>query len=447
MISEYILRNPPFKFCHAPTIASTAHGLLVSWFAGNREGHKNTTIWISSYKDGTWSEAKEIISGRQVSGRSFACWNPVLHTKGNGEILLFYKTGVSPSKWQGALMVSNDDGESWSNPKHLPPGIYGPTKNKLLELDNDILLCPSSDEQFDNWSIQFESFQHQKWRVSTVPNPQSLSCIQPTLLRHKNNVIQALCRTENRAIAETWSYDNGNTWSNLTATQLPNPNSAIDAVSLSVDKHLLVYNNTDTGRSSLTVAMSRDGKRWYNIYCLENGIGEFSYPSIINEGNTIHMVYSCNRENIKYVSIDLNSFDYRNLFVYPTIDAASSVLRKLQIAPNTRFDEHDQDFEYTSCRVEEIDLYFDLYLKPDTTLEEKHLLGCYMIETLNDYVSIKNKQHPLQDQIFNLLHRDIYLHVNELEYRLDSEDSNEEHWWPIKKYLLAWRKENFDLNF
>ena len=48
----------------------------------------------------------------------------------------------------------------------------------------------------------------------------------------------------------------------MTLTDLPNPNSGTDAVTLLDGRHLLVYNPTAKGRTPLTVAISADGKAW-----------------------------------------------------------------------------------------------------------------------------------------------------------------------------------------
>jgi len=125
---------------------------------------------------------------------------------------------------------------------------------------------------------------------------------------------------------------------------------------------------------------------------------------------------------------------------YPDPDAAFSVLEKIGVDPNSR-DLHCQDFEYTTGKMEELDKYLEVYKRTDTTVYEKRLLGCYFMEGLNDYVSVNDVNHPLQNQIFEILHRDFDLHHRELEYRVETDDPNEDHWWPIRKYVIAWRAE------
>ncbi len=124
---------------------------------------------------------------------------------------------------------------------------------------------------------------------------------------------------------------------------------------------------------------------------------------------------------------------------YPSSDAINSVLIKIGIDPSTRFDKYDQDIEYTSCKLEELDKYFNLYTKDDTTFYEKRVLGCYFLECLNEYFENENKCHFLQNKIFEILYSDIEIHESELEYWIDVSDPKEDNWWPITKELLTWK--------
>ena len=53
-----------------------------------------------------------------------------------------------------------------------------------------------------------------------------------------------LCRSRQSRIVESWSTDGGATWTGLSATPLPNPNSGTDAVTLADGRQLLVYNHS-----------------------------------------------------------------------------------------------------------------------------------------------------------------------------------------------------------
>jgi hypothetical protein len=121
---------------------------------------------------------------------------------------------------------------------------------------------------------------------------------------------------------------------------------------------------------------------------------------------------------------------------YPDMEAAAKLFEKLGIEPSSRFAEHEQDFEYTSCKLEEIEQYLALYLQPDTSPKEKRVLGCFFFECLNEYVVIHKKSHSLFSKIMAVVYDDIGIHKSELAYWMNTEDPNEDNWWPITRYLL-----------
>ncbi|MEY4868519.1 MAG: hypothetical protein RIT36_1418, partial [Bacteroidota bacterium] len=181
-----------------------------------------------------------------------------------------------------------------------------------------LLICPSSTEK-GGWKVHFEftTDNGKSWSKGPDLNDANpISGIQPAILRHNAFTLQALCRSQNRTINETWSYDNGRTWSPLAQTEMPNNNSGIAAITLKDGRHLLVYNNVKPpasvkegwgGRSPLNVAISNDGKHWEPYAILENEAGaEFSYPFVIqtNDGK-IHITYTWKRKKIKHVVLDV----------------------------------------------------------------------------------------------------------------------------------------------
>ncbi len=133
--------------------------------------------------------------------------------------------------------------------------------------------------------------------------------IQPSILQYENGSLQILCRSKQGNVVEAWSYDNGKSWSALSATMLLNPNSGTDAVTLKSGKQLIVYNpdvpgkDWVNGRGKLRVACSADGKTWRDIAVLEDGTNkEYSYPAIIQtKDGLIHITYTFNRKNIKHM--------------------------------------------------------------------------------------------------------------------------------------------------
>ena len=312
--SEFIYERAPFASCHASTIVETPSGLVASWFGGSDEGNADVSIWVSRAENGAWTVPVEVNNGSD-DGQRYPCWNPVLFQSPGGPLLLFHKVGPNPKKWWGVMLSSDDGGKSWSKPKRLPEGILGPIKNKPVLLKNGDLLCPSSTEH-DGWQVHMEIEQvhmerttdlGKSWsKTASLNDGKQLAAIQPTVLRQPDGKLQILCRTRQQRIYESWSADEGKTWSPMAATSLPNPNSGIDAVNLPDGRSLLVYNHTPPGdRSPLNVAVSSDGKKWQAAAVLETEPGEFSYPAVIVASDgLVHATYTWKREKIRHVVID-----------------------------------------------------------------------------------------------------------------------------------------------
>jgi predicted neuraminidase len=207
--------------------------------------------------------------------------------------------------------TSADDGKVWTSPERLPRGILGPVKNKPVQLSDGTILSPSSTETGGRWEIHIEKSEDlgKTWQFIPIDPQSKFSAIQPTILIHANNKLEILCRSKSNAILQAFSEDNGNNWGTLSKTELPNPNSGIDAVRLKNGWYLLVYNPTiqgHDGRAKLKVAISEDGIRWTDELILENEEkGEFSYPAVIQtDDERIHITYTYNRVNIKHVVLE-----------------------------------------------------------------------------------------------------------------------------------------------
>lgn len=315
LVDEFIVNNPPFPESHASTIAQTPTGLVSAWFGGTKERNPDVCIWVSRQENGKWTAPQNVANGIVNDTLRYACWNPVLYQIPNGELMLFYKIGPSPSTWKGWLKTSPDGGKTWSVAKALPEGFIGPVKNKPVLLANGSLICPSSTEG-NGWQVHFEitSDFGKTWRkVGPLNDGKTLNAIQPSVLLHGNGRLQILARSRNRSLVEAWSNDNGETWTPLAKSSLPNNNSGTDAVTLKDGRHVLVYNHVlppgdlaKGPRTPLNMAISKDGKNWSAALLLEDSpISQYSYPSVIQTADgLVHVIYTWRRQKIKHAVID-----------------------------------------------------------------------------------------------------------------------------------------------
>lgn len=335
VLEEFVYTEADFPQCHSATLLELENGeLLCAFFGGTHERHHDVEIRLARKpSDGEWTTPVSVADGVQPDGERFPTWNPVLFQPEGGDIMLFYKIGPSPSEWWGMVKTSTDGGHTWSEAEKLGEDLLGPVKNKPIQLEDGTIVAGSSREGEKGWRVHVERSTDggETWDIiGPINNPDEVGAIQPTLLTHPGERIQMLCRTkfsEDGYIAESWSDNGGLTWTEMTASNLPNNNSGIDGVTLEDGRHILVYNHSTRtqegmghkGRGVLNVAISEDGKNWEAALVLEyldeQGM-QFSYPAVIQTSDgLVHIAYTWHRRRIKHVVIDPDKLE-----TYPIVD-------------------------------------------------------------------------------------------------------------------------------
>jgi predicted neuraminidase len=304
--AEFVFEQAPFPSCHASTVVECPSGdLLCAWFGGKDEGDPSVGIWLSRRTATGWSPPRNVAQEPGVP-----CWNPVLFYAGDG-LWLYYKVGPSPDTWTGASRWSADHGVTWSEQRLLPAGLLGPVRAKPMRLANGEILAGSSTESYRAWTGWAELSQDggstwQRFGPLALPD-ESEGLIQPTLWEAKPGHVVALMRATRKigVICRADSVDGGRTWSPAKRTDLPNPSAGIDAVKLADGRVALVYNPTRSGRSPLSVAISRDdGATWSPPFHVETDPGEYSYPAMIQaKDGTLHLTYTWRRQRIKHAVV------------------------------------------------------------------------------------------------------------------------------------------------
>jgi predicted neuraminidase len=319
----------PFASCHASHLALLPGGdILAVWFAGSREGADDVAIWGARKHNGAWS-APFCLADEE----GLPHWNPVLFTKENGEIWLFYKVGSLIKEWYTKLKISRDNGLTWTEPVELVPGDRGgrgPVRNKVIVLTDGTWLAPASTED-GIWQafVDISEDQGKSWiksgdiRIqgldygsiqgvqSDIPvSDQSFNgrgVIQPTLWESEPGKVHMLLRSTEGRIYRSDSADGGRSWCNAYPTSLPNNNSGIDVAKLENGTLVLVYNPVGMNwgpRTPLVLSASQDnGHTWGNEFVLEDEEGEFSYPAVISDGKDLFVTYTWKRENIAFRQI------------------------------------------------------------------------------------------------------------------------------------------------
>ena len=268
------------------------------------ESVKKQVESYSSYIQATLGDSVDITSKLEA-------WKNDLLSKARGENMLRkgYYTDANGQRVEGEMGYPYFRRVGWQ------------TKNKAVVLPGGRIILPLYSDGFSFSLMAFTDDHGAHWSFS---NPLvAPGNIQPSIAIKKDGTLVAYMRDNRpppKRLQVSESTDQGKTWSDVRDSQLPNPGSGADVVTLNNGHWVLAYNDTEEGRNSLAVALSEDeGKTWPFIRHLELDTRDKqlansgSYPSIIQGKNdAIFVVYSFHRgdrknlpdETIKFASID-----------------------------------------------------------------------------------------------------------------------------------------------
>ncbi len=179
------------------------------------------------------------------------------------------------------------------------------TKNKAVFLDTGRMIVPLYSDGFDFSLMALSNDLGHTWSFSEpLVGPGN---IQPSIAFKPDGTAVAYMRDNGPTPARlhiSTSTDGGKTWTTVRDSDVPNPGSGADIVTLANDHWVLAYNDTEEGRHSLAVSLSTDGgKTWPYTRHLEHDMREQNttrshYPSIIQDRDgTLHVVYSYHRKD------------------------------------------------------------------------------------------------------------------------------------------------------
>lgn len=293
------LSERPFAHC-ATLIDLGDAGLLAAWMGGAYETAPDVAILAAQLPLGQeiWTFPRILA---EVPGHSLG--QPVFLRRPQGELWLFFVV-IQQKDWTSAipyLTKSMDGGATWSEPKLLIdlPGLM--LRSRALVLQDRILL-PAYDENTWQSRMIVSDDQGKTWHL-TAPMQSPDGNIHPTIVQRDDGCLMAYLRTGSQGgvIWRSESVDGGETWSELTRTQIPNPNSGLDLLGLKSGRLALAFNNSPRLRTPLCVALSEEDEAWPWMRVIEDEYGEMSYPTLAQTSDgLLHLVYTYKREHIRY---------------------------------------------------------------------------------------------------------------------------------------------------
>jgi predicted neuraminidase len=317
---NFVNQARPGVMCHVSSIAAAGENRFIcTWYAGSREAAPDVALYHAFYeeKTGTWSKPQVLLDRHQAS-TELRRWvgklgNAVVINDHHGRLWLFYASLLGG--WSTASLnykESQDGGRTWSDSQKL---ILSPffnlttnVKNNGVSLSRGAYLLPVYQEFLRKFSqvVLFRSDQVvPSYEIRKMTH--AGKALQPVLIPRNDTDLVAFFRNAagggKSFILKADSSDVGRTWSRVSDTALPNPNSGFDMVRLPDGALLGVINHAFQDRSDLTLVLSRDGGRhWKTLKVLEKAPGkEYSYPFLLRSGGTYHLTYTFERARIKHV--------------------------------------------------------------------------------------------------------------------------------------------------
>ncbi len=322
--------NAP-AFNASPTIIETVHGITVAWLGSTEKGSLDSAVYLSRRNaQGTegsslWSDpVKVVFHENKNTGMKIPCRRPVLFQPTYGNLLLFYQTPRDRNRVTGWLTRSEDQGITWTVSKSLPRKVGGPARSRPLELRDGTLLV-GGDDHTSGTRVHVERAKpfgdSLSWEKSRhLSHAMWHNASEPVFLNHGANKIQLLCRSKRGRIMTSSSENEGKTWSEFKQTDLPNPDSGLSTARILIQVvnegapsppviFALVYQHSNQERSVLNLALTSDGFNWAAAALLDWQPGkEISDPFVIQGSDGfLHIVYSIDRQRIKYLVINPNN--------------------------------------------------------------------------------------------------------------------------------------------
>lgn len=303
----------PYK--HPACITELANGdLYLVYYGGQGEYARDTAVFGSRLKKGASSWTPPVAIA-QDPFRSLG--NGVVWQAPDGLVWLFYvvRYGDTWSTSRIQAKVSKDHAETWSDAfmLHDAPGMM--VRNRPIVLhDGDYLLPIYHETGHDTEAVgpdstsRFLRYDRKSgaWRETGVIRSRTGN-IQPAVVELQPGHLIAYCRRggDYKPTTEGWlvraeSRDGGATWTEGRNAAFPNPNAAVDFIRLRSGSLLLVYNDSMTRRTPLTVALSTDGDKTYpHRRNVAEGAGDFAYPIAFEAADgRIHLVFTSDRRRV-----------------------------------------------------------------------------------------------------------------------------------------------------
>jgi len=289
--------------------------LYLVFFSGHGEYNDNSAAVFGArlMKDGArWSSPEAI-----ARDPFHSLGNPVIWQAPDGLVWLFYvsRYGTHWADSRIAGKVSRDGARTWSDSFMVARDDGMMVRGHPIVLQNGDYLLPiyhevgrdteKVDAHCTSLFLRLDP-STKLWQPGGRIRSR-LGNIQPAAVEVAPGHLLAFCRRgggyDGRPdgwLVRSDSRDGGRSWSEGADSEFPNPNAAVDFIKLRNGHLLLVFNNSFTNRTPLTVAISTDNAKTFPYRRnIAEGSGDFGYPTAVQtRDEKIHVVYTSDERTV-----------------------------------------------------------------------------------------------------------------------------------------------------
>ena len=324
------------QFQGCPTLAVTPKGrIYIGWYSGGtREPHmENYNILHYSDDQGkTWSKPLLVIESSKeklIHALDIQLWtdkNGYLHvfwvqnnTKLQPEILPkveknqplvcvdgYMFDDFTHSEWEMICKNPDDEEPVFSEPRYLDKGFL---RCKPLVLNSGRILAFNYDQTEPHYGYSISddngnSFTHRygALKVSTMFD-------ETMAYEMEDGKVRMLARSDVGELIESYSMDNGESWTEATASGIDSPNTRFYISKIAPNQVLMVNNDHRTNRTNMSIYLSLDDGITWKYKMLIDDRDDISYPDVDFYENDIYITYDRERCGAKEILFVKTSID------------------------------------------------------------------------------------------------------------------------------------------
>lgn len=303
------------KFVGIPSLAISSSGRIwTTWYAGKTVGedHNNYVVLSTSGDDGkSWEEILIIDPDGEGPVRAF---DPELWIDPIGRLWLFWaqhiRTEDNPAcpiagVWAMVNENPSNPASYWSEPRRLENGVM---MCKPIVLSSGKWLFPISTWRTTDYSA-LAVISEDKGKTFDIIGACNIPLKKRSFDEHmfiqlRDGILWMLVRTKD-GIGESWSKDEGHSWSNLLDSNIKHTSARIFIRRLKSSNLLLVKHgkiDQNVGRSHLMAFISEDdGKSWKGGFVIDER-KSVSYPDGQQaDDGVIYLTYDFSRTEYKKI--------------------------------------------------------------------------------------------------------------------------------------------------